>query len=302
MVRLFGFVRRFNFFKNKKWSCHAVRRTIRDIYHFEKKCDNQGSHGRVYEGENLESHEPVAIKFISRKVFNMFEVECLKNFSHNNIVHYIESFQTKEGTYIITEKCKGDLFDLTLEKGGRFLNEIEVSYIIRQVLYGIEYIHQKNVAHCDLKLSNIMYNLSSHSKYPIIKIIDFGNAQSIRENEFLENMVGSVSFIAPEIIAGSYTKACDLWSLGCIVFCMLFGYNPFNPNTKRTREQVFQAILKGFDPKVQKGYGAFFPEHIQISSSAKNFISNLLTLDWRNRMTAQEALKHPWILKSSNRQ
>ncbi|MCI4627170.1 MAG: protein kinase [Candidatus Magnetoovum sp. WYHC-5] len=144
MVRLFDFVRRFSFFKNKKWRVlSTTRRNIQDVYHFDKKCDNQGSHGKVYKGEHIDSHEPVAIKFISQKVLNMLEVECLKKFSHYNIVRYIESFDAKDGIYIITEKCQGDLFDLTLEKGGRFTDESEVSILVRQILNGIQYILNK---------------------------------------------------------------------------------------------------------------------------------------------------------------
>lgn len=285
MVKLFS--------RLKKWACYSRQsRNINEVYQLEKMCLNQGSHGKVYEGENIQSHEAVAIKYIPRKVFNIFEIECLKSFSHPNIVRYIESFDTKEGTYVITEKCEGDLFDLIFQKGGRFSNENEVSYIIHQILVGLEYIHSKNIAHCDLKLSNIMYISSNR---PLIKIIDFGNSQSIKDGDFLNDIVGSPSFIAPEVLSGSYNKSCDLWSLGCIVFCMLFGFNPFNPNANIETDAIFQKILKGFSSDIQKGYGAFFPDHIHISSSARNFISNLLVIDWRNRMTIQEALKHPWI-------
>jgi len=287
MVKLFSLF--------KKWACFSHRnRNINQIYQFENLCSNQGSHGKVYEGENTQSGESVAIKFVPQKNFNSFEIECLKSFSHPNIVRYIESFDTKKGNYIVTEKCKGDLFDLVFEKGGRFSDENEASYIIHQILIGLEYIHNKDIAHCDLKLSNIMYVESNRL---VIKIIDFGNSQRIKDDEFVDSFVGSPSFIAPEVLSGSYNKTCDLWSLGCIVFCMLFGYNPFNPKSNLQSEAVFQIILKGFSSDIRKGYGAFFPEHIHISSSARNFISNLLIIDWRNRMTVQEALKHPWIQK-----
>jgi serine/threonine protein kinase len=279
---------------NKFLSCLRRVHNLNDVYQLKKIWKTQGSHGKVYEGEHINSHEQVVIKYIPRKFIHSLEIECLKKFSHPNIVQYIERFETKDGAYIVTEKCEGDLFDLIILKGGRFRTENEVSYIIRQILLGLDYIHQKHIVHCDLKLSNIIYKKENDL---IIKIIDFGSSQYINQDQFLEILVGSTSFIAPEVLSGSYNKSCDLWSVGCIVFCMLFGYNPFNPNAQLGRNDVFCNILKGFSPEVKKGYGAFFPDHIYISPSAKHFISNLLVLDWRNRMTIQEALNHPWLKK-----
>jgi len=269
---------------------------IEDIYQIKTLMKNQGSHGKVYEGQNILSHEDVVIKYISQKVIHLLEIECLKQFSHSNIIRCMEVFDTKDGSYIVTEKCEGDLFDLIISKGGRFRDETEVSRIIHQILLGLEYIHQKDIVHCDLKLSNVVYTLPQEGQ-SIIKIIDFGSTQYIKPGQFLEILVGSTSFIAPEVLSGAYNKSCDLWAVGCIVFCMLFGYNPFNPNTKLNRNDVFCNILKGFSSEVKKGFGAFFPEHIKISSSARHFISNLLILDWRNRMNVQEALKHDWLKK-----
>jgi serine/threonine protein kinase len=277
---------------NRWFSFLRKKRVVDDVYQLQQMLKTQGSHGKVYEGQNIKSHEHVVIKYIPQKVINFLEIECLRTFSHPNIVRCIELFETKDGTYVVTEKCEGDLFDLIDLKGGRFRSETEVSNIVRQLLLGLQYIHQKNIVHCDLKLSNIIYNYETDS---VIKIIDFGSSQYLEEGRFLEIIVGSTSFIAPEVLSGSYNKACDLWSIGCIVFCMLFGYNPFNPDTKLDRDQVFRNILKGFNSEIQKGFGSFFPTHIRVSSSARNFISNLLILDWRNRMTVEEALKHPWL-------
>lgn len=110
--------------------------------------------------------------------------------------------------------------------------------------------------------------------------------------------VGSPSFIAPEVLMGSYNEECDMWSLGCVVFIMLFGFNPFNPKAipaLQNKDLICENILKGFSAEVRPGYGAFFPETVPVSEKAKDFISNLLTLDWHHRMTVDEALAHSWI-------
>jgi len=105
--------------------------------------------------------------------------------------------------------------------------------------------------------------------------------------------------VAPEVIEGKYAEHCDMWSLGVVMFVMLFGYPPFYADQEKygklTDDKIFDLVKKGFDPTTKAGYGAHFPAAISASPSAKDLICKLLNLNAANRYTAAEALEHPWL-------
>jgi serine/threonine protein kinase len=288
-IKVFKFINRVKQVFSKVSKVFGRTRKVSREYRFGNLFPNQGSYGKVYEGVQQNSHREVAIKFIPRKDFNPLELEVLQKYPHNHLVPFVDIFETKKGVYLITEKCQGDLFDWIADSGGRISNENEVRKLTRQILNGVHHLHRHGFVHCDLKLCNILYTLPEPGQ-PLLKIIDFGTCQRVTPGEMLHRFVGSPNFIAPEIINGSYSKPCDLWSVGCIVFSMLFGYNPFNPTCTEERDTVYSNILKGF------GYGIGFPPSAsRVSSQCRAFIRELLVLDARSRMTAEEALEHPWL-------
>lgn len=280
---------------SRLFSCHSTHstnqdnpgpKTITSTYSFGPMLGSPGSYGKVYLGIRHKTREKFAIKLIEHR--DSQELEIMETISHENIIKFIESYKTKKSIYIVMERCDGDLFDIIMKNGGR-ISEKDAVKFVHQILQAIRYLHSLDIVHCDLKLSNILYTKQC------LKIIDFGCSQKNADGELLHEHVGSVNFMAPEVISGSYNKACDLWSIGCIVYIMLFGYNPFNPTSSKSSSVVYQNILKGFQNETRKGFGAFFPEQISISPDAKDFISNLLMLDYHVRMTVDEALHHPWI-------
>ncbi len=286
------------------------RRFITREYQFGRLFPVQGSYGKVYEGVHHDTGRDVAIKWISRKYFNPVEVQVPKEYPHPHLGQWMDTFETKLGVYIVTEKCEGDLFDWIVQRGGRISDENEVRDLTRQLLLGLQHLHGHNFVHCDLKLSNVLYLRSNPEGQPEtgyqnacgdhihLRIIDFGNCQHVQPGEMLHSLSGSPNFIAPEVIQGSYSKPCDLWSLGCIVFSMLFGFNPFNPTSRAPHALVYANILKGFSGEVRPGYGNAFPEKMPVSNECRAFIRDLLVLDARGRMTVDEALQHPWMTRS----
>lgn len=108
---------------------------------------------------------------------------------------------------------------------------------------------------------------------------------------------GTAYYIAPEVLAGKYNESCDLWSLGVILFVMLYGFPPFfnNNASANSDKEIFMKIKKGFQPKIKPNFGAWFPASIRISKSARDLISRLLRTNVADRMTAEEALEHQWI-------
>ena len=122
--------------------------------------------------------------------------------------------------------------------------------------------------------------------------------QLIRSLTTLTHSSSSVVFPA-EVIQGKYSEHCDMWSLGVVMFVMLFGYPPFYADQEKygaeTDDRIFRLIQHGFSPVTKQGYGAHFPAAIPCSDSAKDLIAKLLQMDPVKRWTAAEALEHPWM-------
>jgi serine/threonine protein kinase len=267
---------------------------------------SEGTFGKVYKCFSKKTGNKYAVKIIPTKKLIQNEITILQQVSHNNIIRMIEVFTDEKKTYIITEYCEfSDLFDYvmnlknlkTLENSEGY--EQEICSIVRQILLGVQYLHSKNIVHRDLKLSNILFFDKTYN----VKIIDFGLSVICKEpGELLEEEVGSIGFMSPEIIMGSYDKSCDMWSIGCITFILLYGFNPFNPYNSGNKQIVYSNILKGFNScnsTERRNVGAFFPNTsttsiIKTSELSKDFIMSLLTSK-DIRLNASEALNHPWL-------
>jgi len=283
---------------------------IRKDYQVKGLVGFPGSFGEVRAAISLHTGKTVAVKSMKRhkhtETLIKNEIDIMRSVSHENISKVIAVYENKKMVYIVMEKYDGgDLFDLVVSNGGKFGEEAKAAAIIKQILHGLIYLHSNHIVHCDIKLCNIMLASSPHgcSRGGKVKIIDFGVSQRFQENELLSREVGSPSFIAPEVIMGAYTQACDVWSLGCVVFILLFGFNPFNPKAipaLANKEKICEKVLRGFTPEVRNGGGAWFPKAIPVSAEARDFIAGMLVADWKHRLTAQEALEHPWIVKNTN--
>jgi len=271
---------------------------IRKHYDLKGLIGFPGSFGEVRVAVDLRSGKAYAVKMmkVQKHLTSVIkhEIEIMKVLHHDNVAKLIAVYENKKRVYLVMEKYDGgDLFDLVVSKGGKFTNEREAARIVKQILLGLQYMHEKKIAHCDVKLSNIMLTGAENK----VKLIDFGVSQFVG-NEALCAEVGSPSFIAPEVLQGSYNERCDMWSLGCVVFIMVFGFNPFNPKAipaLPNKDRICENILRGFCPEVKSGFGSFFPQTIQVSADCRDFISSLLTSDWHHRLTAKEALQHRWI-------
>ena len=253
-----------------------------------------GSFGTVYLAQNLYTKEKVAIKKIIKSKEDYLsdneildEIEILKNLEHPDIVKIIEFYNTEEAFYIVNEYCEyGELYDQVNNE----LSEIQICVIFRQILSGLAYLHSNNVAHRDLKLENIMisdieYVKIKKEKYFDIKIIDFGTARIFDKNKIGKAIVGSCYYIAPEVLKKNYNIECDLWSAGVILYMLLVGIPPFDGSTD---SQIISKVKKGIFNKKPKKY-------INASNEIKDLISKLLIYDPKKRLTAIQALQHPWF-------
>ena len=250
------------------------------------KTIGEGSFGQV----RLAIHKPTkqmrAVKILKKANINMKslvnEISILSKLSHPSIMQIFEIFEDKINIYIVSEYCKGgELFDIISEKGS--FSEKEACIVMKQIMSGICYCHQKRIVHRDLKPENILMDGDSNDLS--LKIIDWGCAKTIKKKERLHKADGTAYYIAPEVLKGDYDEKCDIWSCGVIFYILLCGYPPFNAETD---EEIFSAVLKG---------EFVFPEEEwnSVSEEAKNLIKKMLVLDPKKRISALEALQDVWF-------
>ena len=137
--------------------------------------------------------------------------------------------------------------------------------------------------HRDLKPENIL--LEDNKSFDQIKVIDFGTALMFNSDQQFQDTIGTPYYIAPEVLNKSYSKECDLWSTGVILYILLSGLPPFNG---RNDTEIISSIKKGVFNFKNKVWN-------DISSLAKDLVENLIKYDPKERLTAQQALQHPWI-------
>ncbi len=264
----------------------------KDEYKIIKKL-GKGAFGTVWKVKNIQTNLFRAMKKIPKLRNNMNnineiinEIEILKHLDHPNIVKIFEFFIEADGYYIITEYChEGELFKLIKKKG--FFTEKIAANIMYQIFQAIHYCHvSNNIIHRDLKPENIMIeSIDYETGFYNIKIIDFGTAK-IREKDKRENKVlGSCFYIAPEVLNKKYNEKCDIWSCGVILYILLCGNVPFNGRDER---DISQKIKIGkFDLNISP--------FDTISNEGKDLIKQCLELNVNKRISAKEALNHPWF-------
>jgi len=208
----------------------------------------------------------------------------LKKVKHPHIVGLKDLFETDTTLCLVVELIDGgELFDKIVSQGQ--FSEDQARNYFRQMLEATKYLHEQGIAHRDLKPENILLKDPTSD---IIKLSDFGLSRMVNQASFMKTVCGTPQYVAPEILSSNkegYGLACDLWSLGVILYIMLGGYPPFNETKAKN---VFEQIKSAdFD----------FPDEYWsvISQPAKDLIQRLLTLDPQKRITVVEALNSPWM-------
>lgn len=226
------------------------------------------------------------------------EAAIMRSIRHPHIVEVVDVIETPSRFYFVMEECRGgDLFDRIMDYNGK-VPEASAAAIFRNLLNAVQYIHYLRIVHGDLKLSNIMFDNSSDDS---LRVIDFGLSQYRLDGmPPLTEMVGTPNYQAPDVICGSYSFEADIWSLGVILFVMVFGFNPFDPfGSTDDSDVIHRRVMSGFASITKSGYGAFFPADIPASTEVKDLISKMLQPNPRLRITIQDVLVHPWMQKKT---
>jgi len=282
---------------------------------------NAGQYGVTHRCTKMENGQTYAVKFLNKNRFYRIEpkfrqrymesmsneIAILQQVKHKNIIRLHEVWEDKTTLYLVMEECTGgELFKRIVAKGK--FTELDASKVIYQLLSALRYMHDENnrIVHCDLKPDNILF-LTQDDDSPV-KIIDFGMSKILPPLESLNLLCGTPYYTAPEVIQDKkYDHTCDLWSLGVILFVMVFGYPPFYVDPKaygnNERNAIYRKICKGFSPEIKStqvyGYGPWFPDHIPSSDAVRDLIAKLLSRKPRKRYTAKEALTHEWITNNA---
>ncbi|CAK9057692.1 Calcium-dependent protein kinase 1 (AtCDPK 1) (CDPK 1) (Calcium-dependent protein kinase isoform AK1) [Durusdinium trenchii] len=213
------------------------------------------------------------------------ELEVFLTLDHPHIarLHYV--YESEKVLSLVMECMEGgELYDRVTLAGqtGR-----QAALATWHMLQAISYIHFSGVVHRDLKLENFLYDFRDSD---FLKLIDFGFSKFFCMKKHMKEALGTVNYVAPEVLKKRYSGgSCDMWSLGVIVFVLLTGDMPF---LGRTDVEVATAIMKG-------NY-AWKSLRFKVAKEARDFVDHLLVLDPSKRLTAEEALCHPWILSAKN--
>ncbi|KAJ9186993.1 hypothetical protein P3X46_002495 [Hevea brasiliensis] len=258
--------------------------------HFGHTCWAKGKRGEL-------KGQPVAVKIISKAKMTTAisiedvrrEVKIMKALSgHKHMIKFHDAFEDANNVYIVMELCEGgELLDRILSRGGRYTEE-DAKSIIMQILSAVAFCHLQGVVHRDLKPENFLF--TTRDEDAPMKIIDFGLSDFIRPDQRLNDIVGSAYYVAPEVLHRSYSVEADMWSIGVITYILLCGSRPF---WARTESGIFRSVLRA-DPNFDDS-----PWPV-VSPEAKDFVKRLMNKDHRKRMTAAQALTHPW-LRDENR-
>ncbi|XP_051958640.1 serine/threonine-protein kinase H1 homolog [Xyrauchen texanus] len=267
-----------------------------------KALIGRGSFSRVVRAEHRRTRKPFAIKLLEvrgREGHEACQAELgiLRRVNHANIIRLAEVFETPHRVYLVLELATGgELLERVVARGT--FRECDATRALVMVASGLCYLHTLGVIHRDLKPENLLYYHPGQDSRLIIT--DFGlacwdNKSSDRKecktsetkDWALRTLCGTPEYLAPEMLARRpISSAVDMWALGVITYILLSGSLPFDHNS---RPRLFRAILRG-------NYSFHGNPWNSVSTLAKSFIERLLTLDPNDRMTAEDALKHPWLV------
>ncbi|XP_015589599.1 calcium/calmodulin-dependent protein kinase type II delta chain isoform X22 [Cephus cinctus] len=225
-------------------------------------------------------------KKLSTRDFQKLEREAriCRKLQHPNIVRLHDSIQEESFHYLVFDLVTGgELFEDIVAR--EFYSEADASHCIQQILESVHHCHHNGVVHRDLKPENLL--LASKAKGAAVKLADFGLAIEVQsEQQAWFGFAGTPGYLSPEVLKKEpYGKPVDIWACGVILYILLVGYPPF---WDEDQHRLYSQIKTG-------SYDYPSPEWDTVTPEAKNLINQMLTVNPGKRITASEALKHPWI-------
>ncbi|KAI9164876.1 hypothetical protein LWI28_003810 [Acer negundo] len=257
------------------------------------KLLGHGQFGYTYVATDKDNGDRVAVKKIEKnKMILPIAVEDVKRevkilqalAGHENVVQFYNAFEDDSYVYIVMELCEGgELLDRILSKKGKRYSEKDAAVVVRQMLKVAAECHLHGLVHRDMKPENFLFK-STKEDSPL-KATDFGLSDFINPGKKFRDIVGSAYYVAPEVLKRRSGPESDVWSIGVITYILLCGMRPFWDSTE---DGIFKKVLKNEPEFRSKPWPT-------ISNAAKDFVKKLLVTDPRARLTAAQALSHPWV-------
>uniref|UniRef100_A0A8C9T6I3 calcium/calmodulin-dependent protein kinase n=1 Tax=Scleropages formosus TaxID=113540 RepID=A0A8C9T6I3_SCLFO len=216
------------------------------------------------------------------------EARICRLLKHPNIVRLHDSIAEEGFHYLVFDLVTGgELFEDIVAR--EYYSEADASQCINQILESVNHIHQHDIVHRDLKPENLL--LASKLKGAAVKLADFGLAIEVQgDQQAWFGFAGTPGYLSPEVLRKDpYGKPVDIWACGVILYILLVGYPPF---WDEDQHKLYQQIKAG-------AYDFPSPEWDTVTPEAKNLINQMLTINPAKRITAEQALKHPWVCQRS---
>ncbi|XP_047673749.1 calcium/calmodulin-dependent protein kinase (CaM kinase) II gamma 1 isoform X12 [Tachysurus fulvidraco] len=216
------------------------------------------------------------------------EARICRLLKHSNIVRLHDSIAEEGFHYLVFDLVTGgELFEDIVAR--EYYSEADASQCINQILESVNHIHQHDIVHRDLKPENLL--LASKMKGAAVKLADFGLAIEVQgDQQAWFGFAGTPGYLSPEVLRKDpYGKPVDIWACGVILYILLVGYPPF---WDEDQHKLYQQIKAG-------AYDFPSPEWDTVTPEAKNLINQMLTINPAKRITAEQALKHPWVCQRS---
>ncbi|ELV13978.1 Myosin light chain kinase family member 4 [Tupaia chinensis] len=256
-----------------------------------------GRFGQVHKCEEKATGLKLAAKIIKTRGMKdkeevKNEISVMNQLDHVNLIQLYDAFESKNDIVLVMEYVDGgELFDRIIDENYN-LTELDTILFIKQICEGIRHMHQMYILHLDLKVEHISHPglpeniLCVNRDAKQIKIIDFGLARRYKPREKLKVNFGTPEFLAPEVVNYDFVSfPTDMWSVGVIAYMLLSGLSPFlGDNDAETLNNILACRWDLEDEEFQ-----------DISEEAREFISKLLIKEKSWRISASEALKHPWL-------
>ena len=277
---------------------------IKDHYDLGEDLGN-GKFGAVRLGIHKKTGEKVAVKIISKEKMDNkdlelvnSEIDIMKMCLHDNVVRILDHYESSNTIYIIMEYLQGGNLNDYLENiDPSAVTEDFAAFVVRQICWGLKYLHSYGVVHRDLKPDNIMICQKdiqlTASHFSCIKIMDFGLSKILGKNERASEGYGTLSFVAPEVLTRNpYGRPIDVWSVGIIIYYMVSGLLPFD-DEQDDEEVIAKRIVFSELKFPSKQFSKRSPE-------LKSLVKSLLVKSQEKRVTIEDALEHDWFKKYGN--
>ncbi|KAJ0394981.1 hypothetical protein ATCC90586_005395 [Pythium insidiosum] len=277
-------------------------RRLEQFYEVSTQTLGRGHYAVVCRGRCRRTGTAVAVKKIKRFLTDekrlRAEIAVLQRVQrHPNIVELLDVFETAREVQLVLELCTGgELFERLADKGP--YSEADCVRHLRDMARAVQYLHTQGIVHRDLKPENILLSTMDDAT-AVVKVADFGLAK-IFTGASMTTKCGTWGYSAPEMISGSgvafgYDCKVDSWSLGTILYILLSGFHPFDPNGTHSDNEMIECIKAcRFDFADEAWSG--------ISSDARDLICHLLVLDPDERYSVEQILSHPWVSGGTDNQ